>query len=167
MCAEHGQCIHPWYRLGIPCIECEMAKCSRERGTWNWPFYLPHLHVGILHSVPPPMLLSLDFVGDSPFSVYSPALPSNLLTPGNTCVSGPQHDKKPTCRRTFSARAQRSPAASWRLSAMASFAPSPIADGLTIRSSEHPSSVPPVLFIQLYSTTDSLLRCQLLLDPAG
>ena len=114
MCAEHGQCIHPWYRLGIPCIECEMAKCSRERGTWNWPFYLPHLD---LHSVPPCMLLSLDFVDDSPFSVYSPALPSNLLTPGNTCVSGPQHDKKPTCRRTFSARAQRSPAASWRLSA--------------------------------------------------
>lgn len=59
-------------------------------------------------------LLSLDFVGDSPFSVYSPALPSNLLTPGNTCVSGPQHDKKPTCRRTFSARAK---IASWRLSA--------------------------------------------------
>ena len=74
MCAEHGQYIHTctMVPLGIPCIECEMAKCSRERGTWNWPFYLPHLDLD-LHSVPP-MLLLLEFVGDSPFSVYSPAL---------------------------------------------------------------------------------------------
>ena len=144
--------------LGIPCIECEMAKCSRERGTWNWPFYLPHLD---LHSVPP--CSSLEFVGDSPFSVYSPA-----LQPFDTRKHLRQRStarQKADVSTNFQ-RAQRSPAGAAER-AMASFAPSPIADGLTIRSSEHPSSVPPVLFIQLYSTTDSLLRCQLLLNPAG
>ena len=158
MCAEHGQCIHPWYRIGIPCIECEMAECSRERGTWNWPFYLPHLD----STFRPPMLM-LEFVGDSPFSVYSPAL-QPFDTRKHLRQQSTARQKADVSTNFQRARKDR------QLPAGASARDGlfcTIADGLTIRSSEHPSSVPPVLFIQLYSKTDSLLRCQLLLDPAG
>lgn len=99
--------------LGIPSIECEMVKCSRERGTWNWPFYWPHLPLTFRPPCSSLSSLPLEFVGDSPPFQFIP-LPSNLLTPGNTCVSSPQHDKKPTCRRTFSARKDRQLALSAR-----------------------------------------------------